>query len=65
MRPVGSNEQIFVNSAGPIWSPDSRLVVFGDIVDFSVMVVEVGNWQPQRTELPPNVGPVMWINLDE
>jgi Tol biopolymer transport system component len=64
-RPDGSDEQIFENSAGPIWSPDSRLVVFIDILDFTVLVMEVGEWQPLRTKLPSNVGPVMWISLDE
>ncbi|MFC1923594.1 SH3 domain-containing protein, partial [Chloroflexota bacterium] len=64
-RPDGSDEQIFENSAGPIWSPDSRLVVFIDILDFSILVMEVGEWQPLRTKLPSNLGPVMWISVDE
>jgi hypothetical protein len=64
-RPDGSDEQIFENSAGPIWSPDSRLVAFIDVLDFSVLVMEVGEWQPLRTDLPSNVGPVMWISSDQ
>lgn len=65
MRPDGTDQQVFEYGAGPTWSPDSRHIVFGNILDFSVLVMEVGQWQLQRTELPSNSGPLIWISLDE
>jgi Tol biopolymer transport system component len=65
VRPDGTDEQLYEYGAGPTWSPDGRYIVFSNIQNFSVLVMEVGQWQPQRTGLPSNSGPIMWTSLDE
>jgi Tol biopolymer transport system component len=66
MRPDGTEQQQFDYGVGPVWSPDSRHIVFSNILEnLTPLVMEVGQWQPQRTGLPANIGPILWISLDK
>ena len=65
IRPDGSNQQLFEYGAGPVWSPDSRYIVYSNIRNFSVLIMEVEQWQPQRAGLPSRVAATTWINSNE
>jgi len=64
-HPDGTDQQIIDYGVGPIWSPDGRLLVFTNLINYAVMVMEVGLWQPQHTGLPSNIGAVRWISINE
>jgi hypothetical protein len=65
MQPDGVEKRFIDHAAAPLWSPDSDLLVYTQLSDGSVMVMETAQWQPQRTGLPGQIGIVKWINLNE
>jgi Tol biopolymer transport system component len=65
MHPDGTDQRLIDHAAGPIWSPDSGLLVYLQLPNGAIMVMETGQWQPQRTRLPSKIGFVTWINLNE
>ena len=67
MRPDGTDTQFIDLAVGPIWSPDGDLLVYSQLTSLTstIMVMETGQWQPQRTDLPSQIGFVTWINLNE
>jgi len=64
MRPDGTDAQFIDHAGSPIWSPDGDLLVYLQLTDGAIMAMEAGQWQPQRTDLPSQIGFVTWINLN-
>jgi Tol biopolymer transport system component len=65
MRPDGTDTQFIDHASGPIWSPNSDLLVYLQLADGAITVMETGQWQPQRTDLPSQIGFVTWLNINE
>ena len=65
MQPDGKEKRLIDHAAGPIWSPDGDLLVYTQLSDGSVMVMETALWRPQRTGLPGQIAMYKWISLDE
>jgi Tol biopolymer transport system component len=65
MHPDGTDTKFIDHAVSPIWSPDSDLLVYLQLANGAIMAMEVGQWQPQRTDLPSQIGFVTWINLNE
>jgi Tol biopolymer transport system component len=65
MRPDGNDKQFIDHAGSRIWSPDGDLLVYLQLADGAIMVMETGQWQPQRTDLPSQIGFVTWIKLNE
>ena len=66
MRPDGTEERIFDMATNPIWSPEGNLFAYTQLTSLTsgtIMVTETGQWQPQRTDLPSQIGFVTWINF--
>ena len=62
MQPDGTEKRLIDQAAAPIWSPDGNLLVYTQLSTNSVMIMETGQWQPQRTGLPSQIGIVKWIS---
>jgi Tol biopolymer transport system component len=65
MRPDGTDKQLIDQASIPIWSPDSDLLVYLQLSSGAIMAMETGQWQPQRTDLPSQIGFITWIDLKE
>ncbi|MCJ7702821.1 MAG: SH3 domain-containing protein [Anaerolineales bacterium] len=65
MHPNGTDKQLIDHAGSPIWSPDGDLLVYLQLANGAIMAMEAGQWQPQRTDLPSQIGFVTWINLNE
>jgi Tol biopolymer transport system component len=68
LRPDGTDAQFIDFAGGPIWSPPGDLLVYSQNTSFTtsvIMVMETGQWRPQRTGLPPQAGIFDWVKLTE
>jgi hypothetical protein len=68
MRPDGSDQQFIDFAGAPVWSPNGDLLVYSQNTSLTtsvIMVMETGQWRPQRTGLPTQIGIFDWISLNE
>jgi Tol biopolymer transport system component len=61
IRADGGEEYNLGFASNPVWHPDSQYLVFTNISDERLNLVEVGVWEPEIIDFPQGTKPKSWL----
>jgi Tol biopolymer transport system component len=63
VRVDGGEERNLGFAGDPVWHPEGGSLIFNSLLDDSLKMVEVGDWNLQTVDLPPGSTPLGWQGI--